>query len=213
MGTSRETVHIGRTNKSADMQRRRVGFVRWHQVVWRRGRWPERALLLMFDATIAFLSGVAVWIFADLLSSVRSGMYAPGTFEFYVIIGLAASNYGAFHNTFSVAVQDRDVWSELLRLGHFSRHEEPLATAYLQLFKAHGSVGRIHGAVRWAVAFWALYYGLFGAAVLFAFTFLPILGPWTPVAFLGLNAPIVVGAHLLYRKKMPFLYEDLIPAT
>lgn len=188
-------------NVTASDRSRPVGLIGWHLLVWRNGGLHERALLVMFVVTYVFLTAVAIWMISVLLSH----PYLSGTFELFVTVGLALSNYGAFHDVFSVGVYNKTTWRELYGLGHFGPHKS-LAADYQRLFETHGEGDGLLGAARWAFGCWAVYYGMIATAFLFAFAFLPVVGELTPVAFLAVDAPVVFVCRYLYKRHMPFLY-------
>ncbi len=120
---------------------RRVGYFRWHQIVWKFGGIWERILLVIYAATAyVFFPLVIAWLILALLGD----FVFP--WEFYVTFGLALFNIPSFFDVFAVGLYNTDAWSELLRRGYFHPHDRLAAeyAAYLKTVGVGGAASRCH---------------------------------------------------------------------
>src|SRR5712692_3420435 len=176
-------------------------FLRLHVVVWRFGGEPERILLILMCATVYLLfPGIAIWLWLI-------GRTLSIPLEDLVTLSLSLADFFVFFFALAIALFTKDSVGELLRLGQFPTPAHEAATReYLEYLQNHGTHGRLPGATRWAFELWAVFYGLVLLGVAFGLWVLPFLGHVTPLVFLAINAPIVLGCWRLSVKRTPIIY-------
>jgi len=146
-----------------------------------------------------------VFLPAGLVWFVLSGWSLQLPWEFYVTVGVAMSNLGAFLDVFGMVLYTKDSWGELLRVGHFHPHNQA-AGEFLSYLQNHGVSGTLPGATSLALLDWALFYGLVAASIVLGLWLLPLIGPITPLAFLAIDAPIVLASRRLARSRLPIVF-------
>jgi hypothetical protein len=178
---------------------RLAGYLRWHAIIWKFGGPTERAFFLAQVLTAyIFLPAVLAWF-------ILTGWDLEFSWEFYVTMGLAVSNIGAFLRVFGIAQYRADSWGELLRRGHFHPHDH-IAAEFLSYLQNRGMNGRLPGATELALLDWTLFYGLVALGVGFGLWVLPLIGPATPAAFLAVDATMVFASRRISRSRLPIIY-------
>jgi hypothetical protein len=174
-----------------------------HLVIWRcGGRWERFFLVLGVFTYAFFLPGVSlaiIWALWDF----RSQLY--GTF---LSFGLAATTYGAFHETFSNAMINTKVWRRYLDEGRFRPHDEYFRE-WIRFLENEGDQGLFPGAVRWSLAFWALYYGLMVFAIAFALAVMPTLNLATPLLSAVLDAVLILPAWVAWQRHKRAVSQEM----
>ena len=174
-----------------------VGYLRWHIIIWRFGGREERGLFALLCATLyLLLPATMIWILV-------SGWSFQYPWEFYVTVGLAASNFLLLLDVLVIALYTEASWRELLHRGQFQAHQKA-ATEYLSYLESHD--GTLPGGAQAAILRWALFYSLFIVSIGFGLWILPLIGPATPAAFLAVDAPIVLASRRQSHVKLPIVY-------
>lgn len=174
-------------------------YARWHVVIWKFGGARERVLFALLCATAyVFLPATMIWMLV-------SGWSFEFPWEFYVMVGIAATNILLLVDVLGIAAYTTDSLEELLRLGHFTT-QNVVASEYLAYMQSHGDGKRLRSAARVAALDFALFYGLVILSIAFGLFVLPIVGSPTPALFFAIDAPTVLGFRRFSRKKQPILY-------
>lgn len=183
---------------------RGFGFVRFHKMVWRHGGPWERFFLCLFLFLYAFLPAILAWITWGVFTSALP-------VELMISFVIALVSYGAFNDAFIAGLINSDFILDGLRLRLFTAHQRFLEET-ARFLSIHGEDGRFPGAVRWALTYWSLYFGLMALSIVFTWELISVFGPWTPLAFAAVEAPVALGcfiAFLLHVKRIQERAETL----
>jgi hypothetical protein len=156
------------------------------RVAWRFGdAWTRFFVILLLVGYLAPLLP-AVWLFA------RFG------YQFEHSFGIAWIGGILFGEAFVTPIINAKVLREYLARGWAAPDEEYYREA-IRYVEEHGKGGRMPNDIAWGLAYWLIFYGTMGLAVLWSRTLSPVLGPLTPFAFAAVDFPIIFACFAGYR--------------
>jgi len=134
-------------------------------------------------------------------------------FEVLMSYVLAVASVGAYRDAFNDPIYSvrvlREAFHRLrLRAHDLQAGEEAYYAELIRYLVAEGDDGAPPGSRRWALLNYAAYCLMLGSAVAFAFAVLPLLGPWTPYAFAGLDAVVAGSFFVAHRRRVRGLLEE-----
>ncbi len=175
----------------------RLDFIKWPRfieanvVIWRHGGPRARFFHLLGIFTLIFLLSASALMFWGVWNR---------RFPYEVLFSfvLAATTYGAFHDALSTAVISANVWRRYLDEGRFQPHDQYFRE-WIRFLEQEGDRGLFPGAMRWALAFWAVYYGIMIFAISFTLVLTPTFHLATPFISAGLDAIFILPCWLAWQ--------------
>ncbi len=170
---------------------KKPGWVESHFIIWRNGgRW-ERFFLLVGVFTYLFLPTATLWMGWQIFG---------GTFpyEAFFSFALAATTYGAFHETFSMALFNAKSFRQFIEEGRVHPHED-YYEEFVRYLEHETRRGLFPGAVSWSLLFWAVYYGMMAVAIPITFAFPANLRIVAPVVLAAAYAAIVLPCWIAWQ--------------
>ncbi len=170
---------------------KKPGFVEAHFIIWRNGGPWERFFLI---------AGVFTYIFLPTAAAFIAWLVLDGAVPYAVLFSyvLAATTYGAFHETFSSALFNAKSYRQFIDEGRVHPHED-YYREYVRFLEQETKRGLFPGAVGWSLAFWTLYYGMMLIAIPFTLAFPPHLRIVAPLAYAALDAAVVLPCWLSWQ--------------